>query len=137
MYIKDITNTKEPQATYHIDIGTLTVFDTYIVAEFKEGLAIGFDNGREMLGIIYDHFGDSGNFGFICNRVNAFSIIPTDLYQLDELFTNSPKIAIINYSTLGRLIAEYERTYWPFPIALFDDLRDGIIWIDKSLEPVS
>tara|TARA_R110001632_G_scaffold215464_1_gene342603 strand:- start:808 stop:1221 length:414 start_codon:yes stop_codon:yes gene_type:complete len=137
MYIRDISQITEAQAIYHIDIGTLTVFDTYIVAEFNEGLAIGFDNGREMLGIIYDHFSDSGNFGFICNRVHAFSMIPTDLYQLDELFTNSPKIAIINYSTLGRLIAEYERSYWPFPIALFNDLSAGIIWVDEALEKVS
>lgn len=135
MKIRDFILTEEPQSIYHLDIGTLTVFRTFLVAEFKEGLTVGFNNGQEMLTIIYDHFGNTGNFGFICNRVNSFSIIPTDLNKIGKLFTQSPKVAIVNYTKLGKLSAQFERNYWPFPVQLFDDLHTGITWMGQALQP--
>lgn len=133
MNIKDITLSEEPQSIYHLDIGTLTVFSTFLVAELKEGISISFDDGQELITIIYDHFGRSGNFGLICNRVQSFSLIPTNTNQIATLFEQNPKVAIINYTTLDQLSAKFEGTYWPFEVALFDDLSEGIAWIDRTV----
>jgi hypothetical protein len=135
MYIKDLKLREEPQSIYHLDIGTFTVFETFVVAELKEGLIMGFNQWRGMWELIYDHFGTSGNFGLICNRMNAFSIIPQELSLIAELFSNSPKIAIVNYTTVGRMSAQYEKRYWPFPVELFNNLSQGMDWMDDTLRP--
>ena len=110
------------------------MFDTFVVAELKEGLTIGYEKGEGLLEVILDHFGRSGHFGLICNRVHPFSIVPTELYKIASLFENDPKVAIVNYTTVGKMSAEFEKRFWPFPVTLFDELEPAVAWMHATMK---
>lgn len=134
MLIEGLNTREKIDTVYHIEIGTITMFETFVVAEIKEGLTIGYQQGEGLLEVILDHFGHSGDFGLICNRIHPFSIVPTELYKIATLFKNNPKVAIVNYTTVGKMSAEFERRFWPFPITLFDELEPAVAWMQSTIK---
>ncbi len=110
------------------------MFDTFVVAELKEGLTIGYEKDEGLLEVILDHFGQSGDFGLICNRVHPFSVVPTQLYKIATLFEKAPKVAIVSYTTVGKMSAQFEKRFWPFPVTLFDDLEPAVAWMQSTIK---
>lgn len=68
----------------NVKLGSVYLFDNYIVTEFNEGVDVNFDNFQEVTDIIKNHFGHRP-FGFIANRSNSYSIDLTDSLKFNNL----------------------------------------------------
>lgn len=116
-----------------VDLGTLYFFKNFLVAEFNEGVIIGFENFNETRAKIETYFGNK-NFGFIANRKHSYSIVITDASQFNRTFKNLKAYATVTYSTFASKVFEMENHFFDFNRQNFGDLDDAIRWTEENLK---
>ncbi|MEH6536114.1 MAG: hypothetical protein V7719_06960 [Psychroserpens sp.] len=116
-----------------ISLGKLYFFEHFLLAEFNEGVNIGFDNFNEVKVAIEKQYGNS-DFGFIANRIHSYSIIITDAPLFNEAFKNLKAYATITYSSFASKIFEMENHFFNFNRRNFSDLDEALNWVEKNLE---
>ncbi len=79
---------------YVLDIGTVQVFDDYMVATYNEGVTVTLERVYQLIGISEIHFRDRP-FGFISNRKNSYAIDPT-IYNYVRELQNLKAYAIVS-----------------------------------------
>lgn len=119
-----------------LDLGHLYFFENYLVAEFNEGVNIGYDNFKEAEVIIKKQY-ESKNFGFISNRFNSFSIVITDASKFNDAFPNLKAYATVTYSSFASKVFEMENHFFKFNRKNFNDLSCAIDWVEETLETIS
>lgn len=122
----------KPYETYKIKLGTVYLYQNFMVAEFIEGADITFKNFDELSFIVKTHFKDRP-FGFIANRINSYSINLNDAKIFNETFKNLKAYAIIVYSNLTERIIEIESLFFKFNRKVFKDFENAITWIEDTL----
>lgn len=117
---------------YKLKLGTIYLYQNFLLAEFNEGADITFKNFDELAFLIKTHFEDRP-FGFIANRINSYSINLNDAKVFNETFKNLKAYAIIVYSNLTERIIEIESHFFKFNRKVFKDFENAIVWIEDSL----
>jgi hypothetical protein len=123
---------KKHHTSHDILLGRLYLFDNYVVAEFKEGVDITFDNFNEVTSIIKTKFKDKP-FGFIGNRLNSYSINLRDAPKFNAYFPNLKAYAIVAYSVMTKRVFEVENHFFTFNRKAFKNLEDATGWVEKTL----
>ncbi|WP_103068128.1 hypothetical protein [Aquimarina sediminis] len=133
-YIKDSPFYKDAIHEFEYSCGTYYLFDTFVVAEIKEGITYTWDDHAkpivEELTHLYDQNGE--NIVYISNRVHLYSVKPSDWIKF---FSNNYKLkayAIVSYTQRGFLNSLIEKLFMRNNFKSFDNLEDAIIWA-KSL----
>lgn len=116
----------------NVKLGSVYLFDNYIVTEFKEGVDINFDNFQEVTDIINNHYGNK-SFGFIANRINSYSIDLTDATKFNANFPNLKAYAIVVYNTLTQRVFEIENHFFKYNRAAFKTLENAAEWVEETL----
>ena len=116
-----------------IALGNLYFFETFLVAEFNEGVNIDYDNFKEAAAAIKNQYG-SKDFGFISNRIHSFSIVITDASKFNETFKNLKAYATVTYSSFASKVFEMENHFFNFNRKNFNDLSEAITWVEDSLK---
>jgi hypothetical protein len=116
----------------NVKLGSVYLFDNYIVTEFKEGVDINFDNFQEVTDIIKSHFGNKP-FGFIANRLNSYSIDLTDATKFNANFPNLEAYAIVLYNSLTQRVFEIENHFFEYNRAAFKTLETAAEWVEETL----
>ena len=117
---------------YNTNIGTVYLFQDYIVAEYKSGVDITFDNHYEVSMIIETHFKDKP-FGFITNRINSYSIDLKDAEYFNKAFPQCKAYAIVSYDKRLHAIIKIEDQFFYFNRRRFDDLLEAVNWVENTL----
>ncbi len=116
----------------NVKLGSVYLFDNYIVTEFNEGVDINFDNFNEVAEIIKTHF-DNRPFGFIANRLNSYSINLTDATKFNANFPNLKAYAIVVYNSLTQRVFEIENYFFKFNREAFKNLENAAEWVENTL----
>ncbi|WP_040249394.1 hypothetical protein [Psychroserpens mesophilus] len=119
-----------------ITLGNLYFFETYLIAEFNEGVIINFDNFNEAQLAIKEHYNNAA-FGFISNRIHSYSIVITDAPKFNTTFNNLKAYATVTYSSFASKVFEMENHFFEFNRKNFDDLSNAIIWVEESLKGIT
>lgn len=114
-----------------IDLGNLFFFENYVVAEFKEGVAINYKNFEQARELIREHFGD-GNFGLISNRINSYSIVITDAPLFNQCETLKA-YATVTYNLFAEKVFNVENYFFNFNKQNFHSLEDAKLWVEDTL----
>ncbi len=114
------------------NLGSVYLFDNYIITDFKEGIDITFDNFNEVSEIIKVYFEDRP-FGFIANRVNSYSINLTDASKFNANFPNLKAYAVVVYNTITERVFEIENHFFTFNRSVFKEIDSAVTWIEESL----
>jgi len=115
-----------------IKLGSMYLFDNYLVTEFNEGVVINHDNFREVAEIINKQFNNKP-FGFIANRLNSYSIDLKDASKFNENFPNLKAYAVVVYSSLNEQFIETENHFFKFNREAFKTLDNAAEWVEKML----
>tara|TARA_R100001369_G_scaffold81162_1_gene111933 strand:- start:1753 stop:2160 length:408 start_codon:yes stop_codon:yes gene_type:complete len=116
----------------NVKLGRLYLFDNYVVAEFKEGVDINFDNFSDITEIIKKEFKDKP-FGFISNRLNSYSINLNDATKFNAYFPNLKAYAIVAYNSITQRVFEIENHFFTFNREAFRNLEHAAEWVEKTL----
>lgn len=111
--------------------GDFYLFDTFIVGEIHDNVHISWkEHGRmiaEELSNLYDNNGK--DIVYISNRVNDYSLVPTDWKKFFKLSYNLKAYGIISYTKTGYFNAMLERMFVNTKLRWFNSLEDAIVWV--------
>lgn len=108
------------------DIGTAYFYGTLVVVEAKEGIVISHKNGFSALlkGLA---FLGTRPWVYISNRVESYSVKPTDYKYLNKVPTLKAMV-VVAYSEIARSNAELESKFCKKPFRVFENLNLAVIW---------
>ena len=79
---------------YQLDIGTVQVYNDFMVSTFEEGATLTLERAYQIIGISEIHFRDK-NFGYISLRKNSYAVDPT-IYNYIRGLENLKAFAIVS-----------------------------------------
>lgn len=109
--------------SYKVKVGEFYFLKDVVIAEINEGVHIDFNTSLEYLELIIDFYGKNEPFGYICNRVNNFSISPLDYPKFNNLLKNLSLYGIVHNNHFDRLNYDIEKRFCNKPYKSFSDLN--------------
>jgi hypothetical protein len=117
------------------EIGVAYFFNDYIYCEMNEGVLVSFEAIADLIAGAKKYYG-SKDFGYISNRKNSYSVVPTD-YEKLKTISNLKAIAIICENKIGAQNTKIEKMFFQEQFETFDNFEDAILWIKGILKKAS
>ena len=118
---------------YRLEVGTVQVFDIYMVASFDEGATITLERTYQIIGISEIHFRDK-DFGYISLRKNSYAVDPT-VYNYLRGMDNLKAFAIVSKKEIDMHNFNIERMFYKKPMEFFIEFDNALAWIQKKITP--
>ena len=117
---------------YSLDIGTIRVYDNYMVATFDEGATVTLERTYQIIGISEIHFREK-NFGYISLRKNSYAIDPI-IYTYIRGLDNLKAFAIVSKKEIDKHNFTIEKMFYKKNIEFFIEYENAVAWIKKQLK---
>jgi len=117
---------------YSLDIGTIQVYDNYIVATFDEGATVTLERAYQIIGISEIHFRDQ-KFGYISLRKNSYAIDPI-IYTYLRGLANLKAFAIVSKKEIDMHNFKIEKMFYKKNMEFFIEFDNAVSWIKKRLK---
>jgi len=129
-----ITSTKKAIVVreYQLDIGTIQVFDDYMVATFDEGATVTLERAYQIIGISEIHFRNK-NFGYISQRKNSYAVDPT-IYNYLRGLENLKAFAIVSKKEIDMHNFKIEKLFYKKNMEFFIEFENALVWIKKRVK---
>ena len=132
MKINQLDIVQDADSVYHLDIGSIYVFDTFLVTEFNEGILLDYDKYKLIGAIIEDHFTHLESFGYIANRIHKYATTPTELIDVKKHMKSIPRTAYVYYDESTKESSIFESAFCPYEAAFFENLEKALHWVKAS-----
>ncbi len=116
---------------YVLEIGSVQVFDNYMVAVFNEGCTVTLERAYQLIGISEIHFRDRP-FGFISYRKNSYAIDPT-IYSYVREIENLKAFAIVSVKEMDMHNFTIEKMFYKKPMKFFIDYTNALAWVKRRV----
>ena len=120
---------------YQLDIGTIQVYDNYMVAVFEEGATLTLERAYQIIGISEIHFRDK-DFGIISLRKNSYAIDPTIYSYLREL-DNLKAFAIVSVKEIDMHNFKIEKLFYKKPMKFYIEFDNALAWVKRRVKTQS
>ena len=117
---------------YQLDIGTIQVFDDYMVATFDEGATVTLERAYQMIGISEIHFRNR-NFGYISLRKNSYAVDPT-IYNYLRGLDNLKAFAIVSKKEIDMHNFKIEKLFYKKNMEFFIEFENALAWVKKRVK---
>ena len=118
---------------YQLEVGTVQVFDDYMVASFDEGATITLERAYQIIGISEIHFRDK-DFGYISLRKNSYAVDPT-VYNYLRGMDNLKAFAIVSKKEIDMHNFNIEKMFYKKPMEFFIEFDNALDWVLKRIKP--
>lgn len=116
---------------YHLlDFGTIYFFENIIVSEINEGVIFSYKIADIIIGLANEHYRNK-NVIYISNRINSYSVKPTDWIKINNKYRNLVGIGIVNYTNFSKSIFSIEKLFSKREFKGFDNLNDALQWAEE------
>jgi hypothetical protein len=117
---------------YNLDIGTVQVYQNYMVSIFDEGATLTLERAYQIIGISEIHFRDT-NFGIISLRKNSYAVDPTIYNYLREL-KNLKAFAIVSIKEVDMHNFKIEKMFYKNPMKFYIDYNNALAWVQRRVK---
>lgn len=117
---------------YSLDIGTVYVYDNYIVSTFDEGSTVTLERAYQIIGISEIHFRNK-KFGYISLRKNSYAIDPI-IYTYLRGLENLKAFAIVSKKEIDMHNFKIEKMFYKKNMEFFIEYENAVSWIKKRLK---
>ncbi len=117
---------------YQLEIGTVQVFENYLVTNFEEGTTLTLERAYQILGIAEIHFKDK-KFGYISLRKNSFAIDPNVYLYLRGL-DNLKAFAIVSVKEIDMHNFKIEKLFYKKPMKFFIAYENALAWVKRRVK---
>jgi hypothetical protein len=115
--------------------GTYYLFEGFIVAEINEGLVYSWEHHGKQVSIeisnLYENNGDG--LIYITNRINNYSVKPSDWLNFYKSKFNLKAYGIVSYSDKGMKNTLIERLFLSSKMKRFKCINEAIEWAKKEV----
>ena len=132
MKVLDSPIANQVEATYCLEVGDFHFFKNLVVAEFKQGAYVSFEDYKEAYELCLDIFNNTP-FGFISNRVNSYSINLVDAQEHRKKLKLLHTYAIVTYSHNSKRMLVVEDHYFNLKRKRFNAFIDAFNWVNKKV----
>ena len=117
---------------YQLEVGTVQVYQNYMVASFNEGATITLERTYQIIGISEIHFRDR-DFGYISLRKNSYAIDST-VYNYLRGLDNLKAFAIVSKKEIDMHNFNIEKMFYKKPMEFFIEFDNALAWVQKRLK---
>lgn len=118
---------------YQLDIGTVQVYDNYMVSTFEEGATVTLERAYQIIGISEIHF-RGRPFGYISLRKNSYAIDPI-IYTYLRGLENLKAFAIVSKKEIDMHNFKIEKLFYKKNMEFFIEYENALTWVKKRLKP--
>lgn len=114
--------------------GVYYFFDTFVISEINKGVVYNWDTAQNIINAVTLHYGENNlsKISYISNRVNSYSVKPTDWFKFYKSNIGLKAYAIVSYTQKGFVNAAIESQFLKFvKHNKFNDLHIAIDWVNK------
>lgn len=111
---------------YQNDAADVYLYDKFAVVEVKEGQTLSYANGFTLLVKGLRIIGTKP-WIYISNRVNSYSVVPTDYKYLNKVPTLKG-LAIVSSEKSELNNAHLEKAFFKKPFKIVDSLNSALAW---------
>ena len=108
---------------HSVKLGQFYFLKDLVVAEINDGEHIDFESSQNYLKLINKFYGTEKPFGYICNRINYFSISPLDYPKFIKEMPNLSIFGIVHNNHFDRMNYEVEKRFCIKPYKSYNDLN--------------
>ncbi|MFS4493927.1 STAS/SEC14 domain-containing protein [Maribacter sp. 2308TA10-17] len=116
---------------YHLDVGTIQVFENYMVSVFEDGATLTLERAYQILGIAEIHFRNK-DFGYISLRKNSYAIDPT-VYTYLRSLDNLKAFAIVSVKEIDMHNFKIEKLFYKKPMKFFIQYDNALAWVKRRV----
>jgi len=113
------------------EITTIEIYESYAISTITEGLALDHEH-IDWFSDLFDKYYPNTKFGYIANRVNAYSINPLTYYTTAQ-YKNLSAFAIVCKSQRQKDMALYEKRFYNKPFNVFMEIESAISWVEETI----
>ncbi|UJH69311.1 STAS/SEC14 domain-containing protein [Allomuricauda sp. SCSIO 65647] len=117
---------------YQLDIGTVQVYDNYMVSSFDEGATLTLERAYQIIGISEIHFRNRP-FGYISLRKNSYAIDPI-IYTYLRGLDNLKAFAIVSKKEIDMHNFKIEKLFYKKNMEFFIEYENAVVWVKKRLK---
>ncbi|MBO0592588.1 STAS/SEC14 domain-containing protein [Cellulophaga sp. E16_2] len=117
---------------YHLETGTIQVYDDYMVATFDEGATITLERAYQMIGIAEIHFREK-NFGYISLRKNSYALDP-NVYSYIREIENLKAFAVVSVKEIDMHNFKIEKLFYKNSMKFFIEFDNALAWIKRRVK---
>lgn len=110
--------------------GDFYLFDNFIISEIKAGEVVSWENvGKLLVTDIREIYGSrSKELVYISNRINKYSVMPSDWIKFRRNDCNIRAYGIVSYNKRAYLNALLEKLFFSSRLQFFTSLESAICW---------
>ncbi len=119
---------------YHfLDFGNIYFFENIIVSEINEEVIFSYKIANIIINLAFEHYGNK-NVIYISNRINSYSVKPTEWVKINNKFKNLIGVGVVNYTNFSKSIFAIEKLFIKREIKGFDTLYDALHWAEEFIQ---
>ena len=132
--VKEIAFFKNIKEVRECEFGVFYFFDGLVISEIKEGIVFNWDMAKKIINIAYDLLGRDTPIALISNRINDYSVVPTDWLKFYMHRHQLEFYSIVAYDKSGLSSIVLERMFFKNNIRQFSNLETAIAWSMEKIE---
>ncbi len=117
---------------YRLDIGTVQVYEDYMVSTFDEGATLTLERAYQVIGISEIHFREK-DFGYISLRKNSYAVDPT-IYNYIRGLEHLKAFAIVSKKEIDMHNFKIEKLFYKKNMEFFIEFDNALSWVKKRLK---
>lgn len=130
--IRDDVFYKEVLKEINLPYGNFYFFNSFIVSEVFEDVVFSWKEAKPLIDLVTDFYNTNGSdLVYISNRINKYSVKPTDWFQFASFSFSLKGYAVVNYTQPGFINSKLESLFVKSKFKTFDNVTDAIQWAIK------
>ncbi|WP_318343244.1 hypothetical protein [Flagellimonas baculiformis] len=126
--VKELDFFKNIREIREYEFGIFYFFDGLVISEMNEGEIFDWSIAEKIIDAAYEILGEDKPIAYISNRINNYSVVPTDWLKF---YKNRHKLefySIVAYNKYGLASIILEKMFFKDNIRQFTDLESAISW---------
>lgn len=113
--------------------GNFYFFEDYIISEFNEGVTVTYNLVAPIIKLAKSFYGEYANVAYISNRVNSFSVSPTDWLHFYKQRNTIASMAVVAHTKLGLSNVLLESFFVKCKMKKFTTLEMAVSWSKNNV----
>lgn len=139
--VRDLDFFRNIKEIREYEFGTFYFFDGLVISEMNEGTTFDWTAAERVIASVYEVLGTGKPVAYISNRINDYSVVPTDWLKFYKNRHKLKYYSVVAYSKGGLTSLVLEKMFFRHKIRQFPDLKSAIAWsiaqVGNGTEPVS
>ena len=110
------------------EFGVFYFFDGLVISEMNEGETFDWSIAEKIISAAYEILGEDKPIAYISNRINNYSVVPTDWLKFYKNRHKLELYSIVAYNKNGLASIIIEKMFFKDSIRQFTDLESAISW---------